>query len=146
MARDVLPDVGLEHALNLLLLEAALDDQLVVAVDRPRGAQLGKDERHQMLGLSVQPVGGGEEEGDEWCVTKQPQTWSPAKYASLRGAARTNIKKEPSPRTQSPLAPHGETAQCEENKKEIVRPRNREIHCLQIAFSRSDRHANKRKM
>ena len=40
----------------MLLLEAALEDELVVAVDgRAGGTQLGSEEGQQMLGLTMQP-------------------------------------------------------------------------------------------
>ena len=49
-------DVASEHLLYVLLLEAALEDELVVAVDgRPGSAQLGRQEGEQMLGLTMQP-------------------------------------------------------------------------------------------
>ena len=49
-------DVASEHVLYMLLLEAALEDELVVAVDgRPGSAQLGREEGQQMLGLTMQP-------------------------------------------------------------------------------------------
>ena len=47
-------DVSPEHVLDVLLLEAALEDELVVAVDgRARRAQLGRQEGQQVLRLSV---------------------------------------------------------------------------------------------
>ena len=40
----------------MLLLEAALEDELVVAVDgRAGGTQLSSEEGQQMLGLTMQP-------------------------------------------------------------------------------------------
>ena len=46
----------------MLLLEAALEDELVVAVDgRPGGTKLGSEEGQQVLGLTMQP------ENDKYC-------------------------------------------------------------------------------
>ena len=40
----------------MLLLEAAFEDELVVAVDGcPGSSQLGREEGQQMLGLTMQP-------------------------------------------------------------------------------------------
>ena len=55
VARHVLLDVPPEHVLNVLLLEAALDDQLVVAVEGAHGSQLGEEEGEEMLGLTMEP-------------------------------------------------------------------------------------------
>ncbi len=48
-------DVSPEHVLDVLLLEPALDDELVVAVDGAHRAQLGEQEGQQMLRLPMQP-------------------------------------------------------------------------------------------
>merc|ERR1711978_263508 len=51
-------DVSPEDVLYVLLLEAALEDELVVAVDgRAGGTQLGSEEGQQMLGLTMQHFG-----------------------------------------------------------------------------------------
>ena len=55
MTGDVLLDVAPEHVLNVLLLELALDDQLVVAVDGARRSQLGAEELEQVTGLTMEP-------------------------------------------------------------------------------------------
>ena len=56
VARHVLLDVPPQHILYVLLLEAALEDELVVAVDSRAGrTQLGSEEGQQMLGLTMQP-------------------------------------------------------------------------------------------
>ena len=49
------PDVSAQHGLDLLLLKAALDDQLVGAVHGAGRTQLGKQEVEQVLRLPVQP-------------------------------------------------------------------------------------------
>ena len=50
-------DVSPEHVLDMLLLEPALDDELVVSVDGPHRPQLGEEEGEQVLGLPVQHLG-----------------------------------------------------------------------------------------
>ena len=57
VAGDVLLDVAAEDVLDVLLLEAALDDQLVAAVERAHRAQLGEEEGEQVLRLTMQPEG-----------------------------------------------------------------------------------------
>ncbi len=57
VAGHVLLDVAAEDVLNVLLLEAALDDELVVSVDGAHGAQLGEEEGQQVLRLPMQPAG-----------------------------------------------------------------------------------------
>ena len=54
MAGDVLLDVSPQHILDVFLLEPALNDQLIAAIDGSTGSQLSKQEEKQMLGLSVQ--------------------------------------------------------------------------------------------
>jgi hypothetical protein len=49
LARDVFDNVPPEHVLNLLLLEATLDDQPAVASDGTAGTQLGEQELCNML-------------------------------------------------------------------------------------------------
>lgn len=53
VAGDVLLDVPPKHVLYVLLLEPSLHDELVVAVNGPAGAELGKQEGQQMLGLPM---------------------------------------------------------------------------------------------
>lgn len=54
VARHVLLDVPPQHVLDLLRLEAALDDELGVAVDGTARAQLGEQKVQQVLRLSMQ--------------------------------------------------------------------------------------------
>lgn len=58
VAGDVLLDVPPQHVLDVLLLEPALHDELVVAVDGADRSQLGRQEGQQMLGLTVKPEAG----------------------------------------------------------------------------------------
>jgi hypothetical protein len=53
LARDVLDDVPAEDVLDLLLLEAALDDEARGAVDGAGRAHLREHELDDVLGLSV---------------------------------------------------------------------------------------------
>ena len=46
---------GRRDKVLLLLLEAALDDQLVAAVERAHRSQLGEEEGEQVLRLTMQP-------------------------------------------------------------------------------------------
>lgn len=54
VAGDVLLDVSTEDVLDLLGLEATLDDQLRVSVNGTTGTQLSEQKVQQMLLLSVQ--------------------------------------------------------------------------------------------
>ena len=68
----VLLDVFLKYTFDLLRLETALDDQLVVRVHRAARTQLGQQERLHVLRLPMQPgggrCGGEEEQRDSWLV------------------------------------------------------------------------------
>lgn len=55
VARHVLLDVTSENVLNVFLLEPTLNDELVVSVNGTDRAQLGEEERQQMLGLTMKP-------------------------------------------------------------------------------------------
>jgi hypothetical protein len=55
VAGHVLLDVPPEYVLHVLLLEAALDDQLVVAVNRANRAQLGGEEGEEVFRLAMEP-------------------------------------------------------------------------------------------
>lgn len=54
MTGDILLDVATQHVLDLLGLETALDDQLLVTVHGATGTQLGQQEIEQMLGQAMQ--------------------------------------------------------------------------------------------
>lgn len=49
VAGDVFLDVSSQHVFDLFRLEAALDDELIVTVDRPARTQLSQQEVEQML-------------------------------------------------------------------------------------------------
>ena len=51
LARDVLDDVASEDVLDLLLLEAALDDEAAGTVDAARCTHLGEEELDDVFGL-----------------------------------------------------------------------------------------------
>lgn len=53
VARDVLLDVLSQHGLDVPLLELALQNQLVAAVDGTHSSQLGAQKRQQMLMLTM---------------------------------------------------------------------------------------------
>jgi len=46
----------LDHALNLLGSEAALDDKAIATIDRTTGTELSQRERHHVIRASVHPV------------------------------------------------------------------------------------------
>ena len=56
----------------MLLLEATLHDKLVVAVNGPAGAQLGEQEREQVLGLPVQHLGNLSKIGERRFLSSHP--------------------------------------------------------------------------
>ena len=58
MAGHILLDVATENVLNVLLLEFALDDELVVAVHGTRRSQLRAQELEQVTGLTMEPENG----------------------------------------------------------------------------------------
>ena len=55
VASDVLLDISPEHILNVLLLEPAFHDELIVAVHWAHSSQFGGQEGEQMFGWTMKP-------------------------------------------------------------------------------------------
>ncbi len=71
VTRHILLDVATQDVLDMLLLEATLDDQLIAAVDGTHSTQLGRQKGEKVLGLSVEPVGNNEELIAMWQWTRE---------------------------------------------------------------------------